>query len=179
MLRILQGKYRNRRLILPPPEVVRPMGQRMREAIFNILRHRYACIWEGQSVLDVFAGSGSIGLEALSRGANPVFFIERSEDIVQNFIRKNVRDDENAVIINTNALAPYSLPCLVDVAFVDPPFGKDMVKKSLERVFPHMKEQSYIVVQQELNASFVCPPGWRVDAERIYTYKHMRILCRD
>lgn len=176
MLFVLQGKYKGRGLLLPPRGVVRPMGQRMREAVFNILRHRYECVWSECVVADVFAGSGSLGIEALSRGAKSVFFIEKNRDVLHNYTMKNIKSDPNAVVMQCSALQKYTLPELLDVAFVDPPFQQDMVDKALEVLIPWMKPHSLIVVQQEKATPFTCPKGWSVGSERIYSYKYLRIL---
>src|SRR6202049_3183907 len=79
-LRIVGGVHRGKRLLAPPGEVVRPTSDRAREALFNILSHgRFAASglpFAGRPVLDAFAGTGALGLEALSRGANAAVFIE-------------------------------------------------------------------------------------------------------
>lgn len=177
MLRIMRGRHRARRLLLPPRELVRPMGQRMREAVFNILEHRYGCAWEGQVVLDVFAGSGSLGLEALSRGADHVYFIEQHPRICQ-FLQKNSAGDPHATVVRTNAVQPYTLDRQADVVFVDPPFGENLLDAGVGCALVHVKPTTVFVVQKEVDATFVCPEAWCVDASRTYTYKHLLFLRR-
>src|ERR1700733_1432949 len=79
-MRIVGGAYRGRPLIAPPGDATRPTSDRAREAVFNMLQH---AAWspglEGRRVIDLFAGSGALGLEALSRGASACLFVEKAE----------------------------------------------------------------------------------------------------
>jgi 16S rRNA (guanine966-N2)-methyltransferase len=83
MLRIISGRWRQHRLHLPPPSVTRPTTDRAREALFNILAHGCGLDFEGLTVLDAFAGSGSLGLESLSRGAQFVYFMENNPQVLK------------------------------------------------------------------------------------------------
>lgn len=175
MLRIVRGRHRARRLLIPPRDLVRPMGQRMREALFNILEHRYGCQWEGAVVLDAFAGSGSLGLEALSRGAAHAYFIEQHPQICQ-FLQKNCVHEPKATVMRVNATQPYTLGHQADVIFVDPPFGANLLASGVGCALAHAKNTTTVVVQKETNAAFVCPAKWRVDVTRTQTYKQLLFL---
>ena len=175
MLRIMRGRHRARRLLLPPREIVRPMGQRMRESLFNILEHRYHYHWEKVVVLDAFAGSGSLGLEALSRGAQHVYFIENHPHICQ-FLKKNSANDGRATVLRVNATQPYTLNHQADLIFVDPPFGENLLPAGVGCALAHAKTTATIVVQKETNVAFLCPGKWHVDATRTHTYKQLLFL---
>ena len=87
-MRIIAGEWRGRRLTAPPGEVTRPTADRTRETLFNMLASRLGS-FEGVNVVDLFAGSGALGLEALSRGAASCLFVEQDADAVKS-IRKNI-----------------------------------------------------------------------------------------
>ena len=134
MSRIIAGKYRGRRLEVPAGKAVRPTSSRMRERVFSILEHgRYPDMADAR-VADLFAGSGALGLEALSRGAASVTFVEKSPASVA-CLRTNIRAlgaDKNATLLQTSARnlpaaqAPYTF------VFMDPPYGKGLVEPTLE-----------------------------------------------
>ncbi|TIW06734.1 MAG: 16S rRNA (guanine(966)-N(2))-methyltransferase RsmD, partial [Mesorhizobium sp.] len=88
-MRIVGGEFRGRPLATPKSNAIRPTTDRTREAVFNVLAHRYADKLEGGRVLDLFAGTGALGLEALSRGASYCVFIEESTE-GRGLIRENV-----------------------------------------------------------------------------------------
>jgi 16S rRNA (guanine966-N2)-methyltransferase len=123
-MRIIAGKYRGRRLQGPRKDDLRPTSDRLRESLFNILAPRIAAA----RVMDVFAGTGAIGLEALSRGAGDVIFIESSRDAVK-LIRKNLqqcgvtagyRVMQEDVFTALRTLARSG--ARVDIVFLDPPY---------------------------------------------------------
>jgi len=123
-LRIVAGKWRSRRLVPVRDRGTRPTADRVREAWMSILGPRI----EGAEVADLFAGSGALGLEALSRGASHVTFVERSRRALC-VLERNIRAleaDGDATVVRGDALA--HLPALsrlrCDVALADPPYGR-------------------------------------------------------
>src|SRR5215471_5249106 len=111
-MRIVGGTHRGRRLLAPPGDTVRPTSDRAREALFNILSHgRLAAAgapFADAAVLDAFAGTGALGLEALSRGAAAAVFIERDPDAIA-VLRRNVAalgESERAEILSGDATRP-------------------------------------------------------------------------
>ena len=175
MLRIMQGRYRGQRLPIPPRDVVRPMGQRMREAVFNILEHRYACQWDKTVVLDAFAGSGSLGFEALSRGARHVYFVEKDQNIYAQ-LQKNTQEDSSATVMNGDAARFYSISEKAKVLFVDPPFGKNLLSTGVQCALEHADPSAVCVVQKDRKDTFTPPQGWYADTSRTYTYKVLLFL---
>lgn len=134
-MRIIGGEYRGRRLVAPPSQSTRPTTDRAREALFNKLQHAFPGRLEDARVLDLFAGSGALGLEALSRGARSCLFIEMAAD-ARGAIRTNVealdvqgrakmfrRDATRLGDVGT--IAPFGL------VFLDPPYGKGLGEKAL------------------------------------------------
>jgi 16S rRNA (guanine966-N2)-methyltransferase len=155
-MRIISGRFRSRKLHTPKDDgTTRPIPDRVKESVFSILRGN--C--EGASVLDAFAGTGAIGLEALSRGASKVVFIERDkksfEMLERNIEMLGVEDEVEAV--RGDALATVGLnrcPQPVDLVFFDPPYpvvldplGWERVKTQLERLVPMLRDDGFIVLR--------------------------------
>ena len=131
ILRIIGGRHRGRRLRFPDGVAIRPTPDRVRETLFNWLQPRIA----GARVLDLFAGSGALGLEALSRGAAQVTFVEKDRRAAAA-IDALARDwQEAAVSVETGDALGWleRLPAAAfDIVFVDPPFDSNLLKPALE-----------------------------------------------
>jgi 16S rRNA (guanine966-N2)-methyltransferase len=137
-MRIVAGTWRGRNLVAPPGQGTRPTADRVRQSLFDMLMHAE---WAGRTaiedatVLDVFAGTGALGLEALSRGAATATFIE-SEPAALRALQANVaacRAQDRTQILAVNAL---SVPAghANSVVFLDPPYGLDLVSRALTRL---------------------------------------------
>ena len=126
-MRVIAGEARGRKLSVPPGLQVRPSGARLRESAFGILEHRGAIA--GAGVLDLFAGSGSLGIEALSRGAASVTAVEREPRVV-DCLRANVDrcgfQDRHRTLVRSvsGALKTFPADEGFDLIFLDPPYGK-------------------------------------------------------
>jgi len=125
-MRVIAGKYRSRKLVAPPGLETRPTSDRLRETLFNVV----AGFVPGSIWLDVFAGSGAVGIEALSRGAKKVYLVESASPAVRA-IRANLKSlgvAEGFEIVDRDALAALAqletrnVSC--DFSFVDPPYRK-------------------------------------------------------
>jgi 16S rRNA (guanine966-N2)-methyltransferase len=130
-MRIIAGEFGSRRLKSVPGAATRPTPDRLREALFSILAPRI----EGAVFLDAFAGTGAVGLEALSRGAKHVFLLERSRPAL-DAIRENVAAlrVEGRVTVVAGAVLQTLKRCTADIAFLDPPYD-------LEREYKETMEQ--------------------------------------
>jgi 16S rRNA (guanine966-N2)-methyltransferase len=122
MLRVISGKYKSRQLVQPTPEITRPTTDRAKEAIFSMLQHNL----KNKIVLDLFAGSGSLGIEAISQGAMKAIFVDNNRAAI-NVINENVN---NLEITNCEINAMSALDYLkrrtgsqYDIVFLDPPFS--------------------------------------------------------
>ncbi len=133
-MRIVGGGWRGRTLVAPPGETTRPTSERARQALFDMLMH---APWAspdavvGARVLDVFAGTGALGLEALSRGAAHATFVERDR-VALAALRANIaacRAAQAEVIVADATALPQGPPCTL--AFFDPPYGRDLVSRGL------------------------------------------------
>ena len=140
-MRIVGGKFKGRSLVTPDGHNTRPTSDRAREAIFNILAHAdWAPNLEGARVMDVFAGSGALGFEAISRGANFCLFIETDEAA-----RGTIRDTIEAFgLFGTTrvhrrdatqlGLRPGSQGEVFNLVFLDPPYRKGLGEKALSEL---------------------------------------------
>jgi 16S rRNA (guanine966-N2)-methyltransferase len=137
-MRIIAGAWRGRALTAPPGTDTRPTADRVRQALFDMLMHAPwagRSIVENASVLDVFAGTGALGLEALSRGAARAVFVERSRAAL-TALRANIeacRASGRCEVLPIDALSLPFGQC-ADIVFLDPPYGQDLVPRSLLRL---------------------------------------------
>jgi len=135
-MRIDAGSHRGIRLATPEGLDTRPTADRARQAVFNILMNTYDAIRDAK-VLDVFAGSGAMGLEALSRGAERASFIE-SDRSAAEAIKKNIaacREQPRAQLFINDALKPPRVAANwgpASLVFLDPPYGKDLMVPTLQ-----------------------------------------------
>jgi 16S rRNA (guanine966-N2)-methyltransferase len=135
-MRIIAGRHRGRTLAAPPGEATRPTAERVRQALFDMLWH---APWGGrttiqdQLVLDAFAGTGALGLEALSRGADHCTFLETARPALAA-LRANIaacREDARTAVLVVDATRPppARVPC--GLVFLDPPYGQGLVERAL------------------------------------------------
>jgi 16S rRNA (guanine(966)-N(2))-methyltransferase RsmD len=171
-LRIVAGKWRGRPLRAPKGLAVRPTSDRVREAIFDILGEEVA----GAAVLDLFAGSGALGLEALSRGASRGVFVE-SDPAAYACLRKNIEslgaeEAASCLLDYRKALRRLRARSLrFDLVFLDPPYGKGLAADSaagLSRA-ALVRQGGTVVVEEAIRApEATFPEGWAISADRRY-----------
>jgi 16S rRNA (guanine966-N2)-methyltransferase len=136
-MRIIAGKLKGRRLERPPLSQTRPTADRTRESIFNILAdifEREGLHFEHMNVLDVFAGSGALGFEALSRGAASVTFMEKDRQACDVIYEngQHLKSIDKICILQGDALYPRAADQPYHLIFMDPPYGKGLIKPALE-----------------------------------------------
>jgi 16S rRNA (guanine966-N2)-methyltransferase len=185
-MRIVAGKHRGRRLAAPGGDLVRPTGDRARQALFNIIEHGAAAAMGsplvGATVLDAFAGTGAFGLEALSRGAARVVFIEQATQ-VQKILRANVAslgEGARATILAADATRPPPASAPANLAFLDPPYGKGLAAPALEALDRQgwLAPDALIILEVAAREPFVAPAGFSVADERIYGAARLIFLAR-
>jgi 16S rRNA (guanine966-N2)-methyltransferase len=137
-MRIVSGAWRGRTLAAPPGQGTRPTADRVRQALFDMLLHAEwggRDLIEGAHVLDVFAGTGALGLEALSRGAASACFVE-NDPAALKALRANVaacRAERRVEIVAGDAMR-IGVGKAASVVLLDPPYGQDLVPRTLERL---------------------------------------------
>ena len=166
-IRIISGRLRGRKLPVHDVEGLRPTTDRVKETVFNWLAqdiHQAKC-------LDLFAGSGSLGFEALSRGAENITMLELDKKAA-NQLQQNLATigATNAEVINTDSLKYLTQPGTPhDVVFIDPPFRKDLIQNVIDLLeanhwlTPHA--MIYIEAEKEL-AELTTPVHWRLHREK-------------
>jgi 16S rRNA (guanine966-N2)-methyltransferase len=148
-IRIIGGTHRSRQLTVLDADGLRPTLDRVKETLFNWLGQDLT----GQTCLDLFAGSGSLGFEAISRNAQSVTMVEKSSQVAQQLI-SNVKllRAENCQIINSEAqrfLAKNSLK--FDVIFLDPPYNSALLEQGLRLISPHLAVDGVIYIEYHQN----------------------------
>ncbi|HEX6374749.1 MAG TPA: 16S rRNA (guanine(966)-N(2))-methyltransferase RsmD [Allosphingosinicella sp.] len=128
-MRIIAGRWRGRPLVAPEGSATRPTADRVREALFSMLASRIGS-FEGLQVADLFAGSGALGLEALSRGAAHCVFVENDRRAVEA-IRANLAALGASGEVLPRSAEHAALPRPVDLAFLDPPYGSGLAPAAL------------------------------------------------
>jgi 16S rRNA (guanine966-N2)-methyltransferase len=173
-MRVVAGKFRGRNLKSPSGNEIRPTADRLRESVFNILVHAYGDPITDARVLDLFAGTGALGIEALSRGAKFALFVDDGPE-ARALIRENVealglggaakifrRDAANLGAAHPNE--PFSL------VFCDPPYGKGLAEKALvsAREGSWLTPDVVMVVEEAVSAKFASPEGFTEIERRAY-----------
>ncbi len=176
-MRIVAGQYKGKPLIAPPGQATRPTSDRARESIFNILQHAaWAPELDGARVLDLFAGSGALGLEALSRGAAYCLFVE-TDEAARGAIRDNVEALHlfGCTRIHRRDAAglgprPASAGPPFDLAFLDPPYAKGLGERALGEILAHgwLAPGAALVFERGAGEADLVPQGFEVVDERVY-----------
>jgi 16S rRNA (guanine966-N2)-methyltransferase len=176
-VRIVGGDLRGRKLQAPGGKDLRPTSDRARESVFNILSHGQPAVdLDGVSVVDVFAGTGALGLEALSRGAAHATFIDsdpRSLKFVQdNAAQLGIWKQTTRLKFDARRLAPppraAKAPCAV--AFLDAPYNQELTTPALQGLINKgwVKAGAICVVETEQETTLEPPRGYRLIEDRTY-----------
>ncbi len=168
-MRIVSGRFRGRALIAPPGSATRPTADRARQALFNVLSHAsWAPDLDGARAIDLFAGSGGLGIEALSRGAAFCLFVETGE-AARGAIRDNIealhlfgetrvhrRDATDLGLRPAGAGDPF------DLAFLDPPYGMGLGERALESLAAGgwLKPGAVVVLERGAGEPAPAAPGY-------------------
>jgi len=173
-MRVVGGRLRSRPIAGPKSNDLRPTADRLREALFNILMHAYGDPVTGARVLDLFAGTGALGIEAVSRGAAFVLFVDDGVE-ARSLLRNNTealglggttrifRRDATK-LGPAHPLEPFSL------VFLDPPYGKGLAEQALAaaREGGWLTPEALIVVEEAADAGFKAPEGFSELERRTY-----------
>jgi 16S rRNA (guanine966-N2)-methyltransferase len=181
-MRIVGGRLRGRVLAAPKSQAIRPTADRLRESMFNILAHAYGNPVTGARVLDLFAGTGALGLEALSRGAAFALFVDDGAE-ARALLRENVtslglggatkifRRDATKLGM-AHPIEPFSL------VFLDPPYGHGLAERALASVLAGgwLTPEALVVVEESADAGFQPPPCYQELERRRYDDTEVVIL---
>ncbi len=173
-MRVVGGRLRSRPLAGPKSDGLRPTADRLREALFNILIHGYGDPVTNARVLDLFAGTGALGIEAISRGAAYALFVDDGVE-ARALLRDNVEQlglggvtrifrRDATKLGPAHPLEPFSL------AFLDPPYRKGLAEKALTaaREGGWLTPNALVVVEEAVDAGFIAPAGFTELERRKY-----------
>lgn len=177
-MRIIAGKWRGRPLAAPPGLDTRPTSDRAREALFSMLTSRLGD-FEGLGVADLFAGTGALGLEALSRGASHCTFVEQDRAALDT-LRANIATLEaadRADVRATSVLALGPAPRPFGLLLLDPPYGAGCAAAALERLHRQgwIDPTSWISVETARDAPLAIE-GFEIDAQRAHGAARITLL---
>lgn len=181
-MRIVGGKFRGHKLAAPRSDTIRPTTDRSRESLFNILSHRDEVEFEGARVIDLFAGTGALGLEALSRGANFALFLDESAE-ARGLVRTNMescKQNGNAKIFRRDAthlgargtMSPFTL------AFLDPPYGKGLGEQALQSLHEGewLAPDAFVVWEESTKVEVIIPAYFSLIDDRTYGACQIKFL---
>ena len=171
-MRIIAGKWRGRPLIAPRGDATRPTADRTREALFSMLTSRLGS-FEGLRIADVCAGTGALGLEALSRGAAHCTFIERDRAAIDalraNIAKLGAEGEVRAIAAEGFRGGPF------DLVLIDPPYGTGLGQKILPEI--GLAPGGWASIETAKNEE-VEVPGFAVEAERVHGKARITLLVR-
>ena len=179
-MRVITGSARGRRLKELMGTDTRPTTDKVKEGLFSIIQFDI----EGRRVLDLFAGTGQLGIEALSRGAAEAVFVEKRMDAVK-LVRENLelcQLSENAKVHAGEALAYLRSGEKFDLIFLDPPYGSDLLDQALERIVTFDICRAHGIIVAESAAEKVLPPvaaPYRLYREYRYGKIKLTVYHRD
>ena len=175
-MRIIAGQWRGRTIVAPKGDATRPTADRTREALFSMLVSRVGS-FEGLAVADLFAGSGALGLEALSRGAAMCLFVEQDKPALDalraNVAKLGAKADIRAQSVM--ALGPAAAP--LDVIMMDPPYGTGAGVVALDRLarLGWVGPATWVSIESQRNEA-VELAGFVADTDKIYGKARVTIL---
>lgn len=165
-VRIIGGRWRGTRLPVPDVPGLRPTSDRARETLFNWLQP----VLQGARVLDLFAGSGVLGLEALSRGAREALLVERephlAESLRASIERLHTGDQATVLRADAPTLLQAPLQGRFDLVFVDPPFAADLWHEVLQALPPWLADEAWLYLESPAGQDIEPGPGWRLHRQQ-------------
>jgi 16S rRNA (guanine966-N2)-methyltransferase len=170
-MRIIAGKLRGRRLLAPKGDAIRPTGERAREALFDILEHGEPPLRDA-SFLDLFCGTGAVGLEAHSRGAAEVVLVDHEREALRlaeaNLARLGAPRGVRLLARDVTVLGPAPHP--FDIVFVDPPYRSGLAAAALANLAANgwLGADARVVVELAAKDDLALPGGYALERERRY-----------
>lgn len=168
-MRVVAGDLRGRRIEAPTSDATRPTTDKVREAVFNALGS--LDVVDGARVLDLFAGTGAMGIEALSRGASHCVFVERDRDALA-VLKKNIAAlglSDRTTVLAVDALTAASRQADIDLLIADPPYGFDQWRDLIADA-----DAAFVVLESDRAVGEV--DGWETIREKKYGRTHVSFL---
>ena len=175
-MRIIAGKMRGSSLLITSGKNTRPLKDMAREAIFNLLKHSNKISFEIEksNILDLYAGTGSFGLECLSRNAQNVSFVEKEIEAIK-ILKKNIKklkveNKSNIYSIDVFNFVSKNIKNKYDLIFCDPPFKNNDIKSLLEYILANkfLKKNGTLILHRNKNTKDAIPKNFSTIEERVY-----------
>ena len=167
-MRIIGGKYRGKKLISPVSKNIRPTSDKAREAVFNILRNKLGGNFYGKKLIDVFAGSGAFGLEALSQGFSEIALVDIDVSDLQKNIKLFASENDKIKVIKADATKKIIVDKKYDVLFMDAPYNQGLTEKALDTVKDCLIEGAICLIEVEKGENCELPSNYKLIDERCY-----------
>jgi 16S rRNA (guanine966-N2)-methyltransferase len=177
-MRIISGNFKGKKISLPNDKFTRPLRDLVKESIFNIIQHSYNNKFsiKGSNILDIFSGTGSFGLECISRGAKKVVFIENYDEAIK-ILKKNITNldaGEQCKVIEDNCLEFFkikkNLSLRFNLIFIDPPFKEtkfnDLINLIIENKI--LEKEGIIIIHRHKNDKIEITNKIKILEERSY-----------
>ena len=176
-MRIISGHFKGKKILEPKNKNTRPLKDLVKESIFNIIHHskKFNIDIEGSIILDLFSGVGSFGIEALSRGARHVKFIENYNEVLP-ILKKNIEkidQKEKSEIIEKNILNEIDFKKInqeFDIIFLDPPFQEKNMANLINKIYKSkiLKKIGIIIIHRHSKENEILPPQFQIIEEKKY-----------
>ena len=173
-MRIVGGEFRGRVLAAPKSNAIRPTTDRTRESLFNILAHAHPGVLDATRILDLFAGTGAVGIEALSRGAKSALFVENSVEgrslLWENIDALGLHGRARILRRDATQLGPASNSEPFQLVFADPPYGKGLGEKALFAAHAGgwLAPDAIAILEERADAEVMGDPVFRFSEERSF-----------
>jgi 16S rRNA (guanine966-N2)-methyltransferase len=181
-MRIVGGQFKGQQLAAPKTQTVRPTSDRARESVFNILQHGLGFDIAKKRVLDLFAGTGALGCEALSRGASFCLFVDEAAE-ARGLIRRNIETLHLSGVTklfrrDATRMGPCAPMQPYDLIFLDPPYNKGLGEKALQTCLQGkwLAEDALLVFEEGVAVDIHLPLGFTIIDERNYGEARLRFL---
>ena len=183
-MRIVAGKFRGKQLETPKSDAIRPTSDRAREAVFSIIGSRIGPNLDGLYVLDLFAGTGAMGLEALSRGAAHCVFVDigiEARGLIRGHIESFGLGGQTKLLKrDATDLGPVERLRPADLVFCDPHYGKELGEKAIASALSGgwIAADALMLIEDDRDAAIVAPPGTEIIDRRDYASTAITFLRR-
>jgi 16S rRNA (guanine966-N2)-methyltransferase len=182
-MRIVGGRLKGRALKSPGSDAIRPTSDRLRETVFNILAHSYGNPVAGARVIDLFAGTGAMAIEALSRGAHFALFVDQSANacaiIRANFAAFDLGGAARILRRDARKVGPAPEGESFSLAFLDPPYGKSLVPPTLKalRDGGWLGKDALVVIEERAGTDVALPDGFVLRESRRFGVTQVVFAC--
>ena len=186
-MRIISGQFKNKKILQPTDKLTRPLKDITKESIFNIIEHSkfIKSNIKNSQILDLFSGSGSFGLECISRGAKNVFFCENYKPAV-NIHKKNIHNfncSEKTIILIEDVFKLLDSKIIskkkFEIIFLDPPFKEKKITKLLELIFEHniLEKNGIVILHRNKKDKDILPDKFNIKIDKTYGLSKIIFGC--